>query len=60
MEATIKQAEEERLRNLSGVKQLYDEYKPLKHHVDLLRSTVGLEPLPNVVAPEEATKLLPT
>ena len=59
METTIKQAEEERLRNLGSVKHLYDDYKPLKHHVDLLRSTIGLEPLPNVVAPEETNKLLP-
>ena len=59
METTMKQAEEERMRNVSNVRQLYDEYRPLKDHVDLLRSTVGLEPLPSVVGPEEANKLAP-
>ena len=59
MEATIKQAEEERIRKLSNIKQMYDGYKPMKHHVDMIRSTVGLDPLPSMMGPEEVTKCIP-
>ena len=48
LEATIKQAEEERNRAAESAKKLYNEYIPVKHQVDHLRSTVGLEPLPDL------------
>jgi chromosome segregation ATPase len=57
MESTIKQAEEERNRALDSAKHLYDEFKPLKEHVDNLRSNIGLEKLPNLE--EEEEKLTP-
>jgi len=43
MESIIKQSEEDRCRSLENVKQLHDEYRPTKHHVDLLRQSIGLE-----------------
>lgn len=57
MESTIKQAEEERCRALEGAKRLYDEYKPVKHQVDVLRCGMGLEKLPGLQDEEE--KLTP-
>ena len=45
METTIKQAEEDRNKSLDAAKRLYEEYQPLKQHVDLLRASVGLDRL---------------
>ncbi|KAH3829589.1 hypothetical protein DPMN_102815 [Dreissena polymorpha] len=53
METTIKQAEEERNRSLENAKLLYDDYKPLKDEVDLMRRRIGLEPLLDVHDEEE-------
>ncbi|CAH1798178.1 unnamed protein product [Owenia fusiformis] len=55
MEATIKQAEEERNRAADSAKHLYDEYKPLKAHVDKLRENIGLEKTHDIE--DEETKL---
>lgn len=57
METTIKQAEEERNRSLESAKQLYDDYKPMKEEVDMLRSRIGQPPLPDLN--EEEDKLTP-
>lgn len=57
MESTIKQAEEERNRALENAKQLYDDYRPLKEEVDVLRGRIGLDPLPDVH--DEDSKLTP-
>ncbi|XP_064628749.1 zinc finger C4H2 domain-containing protein-like [Lineus longissimus] len=57
MESTIKQAEEERHRALESAKHLYEEYRPLKDHVDNLRTNIGLEKLPKLE--EEDDKLTP-
>ena len=65
MEATIKQAEEERNRSLEGAKHLYEEYKMLKDQVDAMRSMVGLERLPELqdeehkLTPESVSHFLP-
>ncbi|ESO85741.1 hypothetical protein LOTGIDRAFT_235711 [Lottia gigantea] len=53
MEATIKQAEEERNRALENAKKLYEEYKPLKDEVDIMRSRIGLEKLPELQEEEQ-------
>ena len=45
METTIKQAEEDRNKSLETAKHLYEEYRPLKQHVDMLRASVGLDRL---------------
>ncbi len=45
METTIKQAEEDRAKSLEAARRLYDEYAPLKQHVDVLRASVGLDRL---------------
>ncbi len=55
METTIKQAEEDRNRALESAKHLYDEYRPIKQQVDMLRASVGLDRVPDVV--EEDPKL---
>ena len=57
MESTIKQAEEERNRSLESAKQYYEDYRPLKHEVDALRSKIGLEPLPDLS--DEEDKITP-
>lgn len=57
MEATIKQAEEERGRAMESAKKLYEEYRPLKEEVDHLRAKFGLQPLTELQ--EEDEKLRP-
>ncbi|GAB1599714.1 zinc finger C4H2 domain-containing protein-like [Argonauta hians] len=57
MEATIKQAEDERNKALDSTKRLYEEYTPLKDEVDNLRMSVGLDKLPELQDEEE--KLTP-
>ena len=51
------QSEEDRSRSLESVKQLHDEYRPTKHHLDLLRQSIGLEPTPDLH--DEGIKLTP-
>ena len=48
METTIKQAEEDRNKSLETAKRLYEDYQPLKQHVDMLRASVGLDRLSEV------------
>jgi len=57
MESIIKQSEEDRSRSIETVKQLHDEYRPSKHHLDLLRQSIGLEPMPELH--DEGIKLTP-
>ena len=57
MEATIKQAEEERARATESAKKLYEEYRPLKEEVDHMRTRLGLHPLTELQ--EEDEKLRP-
>ena len=58
METTIKQAEEDRNKSLEVAKRLYEEYQPLKQHVDMLRASVGLDRLSEVS--EDEPKFTPT
>ena len=53
MEATIKQAEEERARASDGAKKLYEEYRPLKDEVDHMRAKLGLHPLTELQEDDE-------
>jgi hypothetical protein len=48
METTVKQAEEDRNKSLEASKHLFQELQPLKHQVDMLRASVGLEKLPDL------------
>lgn len=57
MESIIKQSEEDRSRAMENVKQLHDEYRPSKHHLDLLRQSIGLEPMADLH--DEGIKLTP-
>ena len=57
MESTIKQAEEGRNRGLDSAKELYEEYRPLKDELDVLRDRIGLEPLNDIL--DEDSKLTP-
>lgn len=57
MEATIKQAEEEKARATESAKKLYEEYRPLKDDVDQMRTVMGLHPLTDLQ--EEDEKLRP-
>ncbi|XP_069124581.1 zinc finger C4H2 domain-containing protein-like [Argopecten irradians] len=57
METTIKQAEEERNRSLESAKKLYEEFRPLKGEVDQMRSSIGMDKLPDLQ--EEDEKLTP-
>ena len=43
METTIKQAEEEKAKAYENAKRLYDEVRPLKEEVDMLRLRAGLD-----------------
>ncbi len=45
METTIKQAEEDRNKSMEAAKHVYEEMQPLKQHVDVLRSSMGLDAL---------------
>ena len=54
---TYLQSEEDRGRSLESVKQMYDEYRPTKHHLDLLRQSIGLEPTADLH--DEGIKLTP-
>ncbi|CAD5115066.1 DgyrCDS4080 [Dimorphilus gyrociliatus] len=56
MEATIKAAEEERLRTIQNARSLLEEFVPLKHTVDSMRKILGLEILPDL-QPEVASTL---
>lgn len=56
MEATIKSAEEERLRTIQNARSLLEEFVPLKHSVDSMRKILGLEILPDL-QPEVASTL---
>lgn len=47
MEATIKQAEDERNKMLEHAKQLYEEQVMVKEQVDMMRTSIGLEPIPD-------------
>ncbi len=57
METTIKQSEEERNKALENAKQIYEDYRPLKDEVDMLRDSLGLERLPDVLGEEEKLSL---
>ncbi|XP_005090612.1 zinc finger C4H2 domain-containing protein [Aplysia californica] len=57
METTIKQAEEEKVKAYENAKRLYDECRPLKEEVDLLRMRAGLEVQHEM--PEETEKMRP-
>lgn len=54
METTIKQAEEERNKSLESAKKLFEEYQPLKDHIDAIRTSVGLDQIPTA---EEESKI---
>lgn len=49
METVMKQAEEAKRNAQSSARSLLDEYRPLKHDVDLMRTELlGLEKLPDL------------
>ena len=56
MEATIKQAEEERMRAVDSSKKLYEEYCSMKDEVNQLRTTVGLSSLIELEQVDEKLK----
>ena len=43
MESTIKQAEEERTKAYENAKRLYEECRPVKEELDMLRMRAGLD-----------------
>ncbi|XP_074645551.1 zinc finger C4H2 domain-containing protein-like [Tubulanus polymorphus] len=45
METTVKQSEEERNKAMENVKKLFEEYLPMRDHINNLRMNMGLEPL---------------
>lgn len=45
MENTIKQANEDKKRSIQSAIQLHVDYEPLKHQVNQLRTSIGLEKL---------------
>lgn len=47
METTIKQAEEERIRNIQESKHLLKDYQPVKEQVNRLREVLNLEKFEN-------------
>lgn len=47
METTIKHAEEERCKAVDSARNLYEEMQLLKEEVDVVRSNIGLERLPD-------------
>lgn len=53
LETTIKQAEEERNRSLENAKRLYEDYRPVKEQVDMLRNCIGLDRLPELTQEED-------
>lgn len=57
METTIKQAEEERTKSYETAKRLYEECRPLKEEINVLRMRAGLDIQSDVV--EESEKLKP-
>ena len=57
METTIKQAEEDKAKSLESSKHLYEDLRPLKHQVDMLRNSVGLEKLPDLRDEEDRLQL---
>ena len=57
METVIKQAEESKRSAIENARRLVDDYRPLKHEVDLMRTELlGLEKLPEL-ANEEKERL---
>ena len=49
METVIKQAEESKRNSMESARRLYDDYRPLKHDVDLMRTELlGLDKLPEL------------
>lgn len=57
METVIKQAEESKRSAMDSARRLVDDYRPLKHEVDLMRTELlGLEKLPEL-ANEEKERL---
>lgn len=57
METVIKQAEESKRSALESARRIVDDYRPLKHEVDLMRTDLlGLEKLPEL-ANEEKDRL---
>lgn len=54
MEATIKQAEDERNKMLEHAKQLYGEQVMVKEQVDMVRTSIGLEPIPDKMSEGDA------
>ena len=53
----MKQAEEDRSKSLDSSKHLYGELRPLKHQVDILRASIGLEKLPDLRDEREKLQL---
>ena len=49
METVIKQAEESKRNSMDSARRLFEDYRPLKHDVDLMRTELlGLEKLPDL------------
>ena len=48
MERTIKEAENEREKMKRVACHMLDEYRPLKNEIDIQRSNIGLEKLPDI------------
>ena len=54
METIIKQAEESKRNSMEAARRLYDDYRPLKHDVDLMRTELlGLDKLPDLPADDK-------
>ena len=57
METIIKQAEEAKRNSQESARRLYEEYRPMKHDVDIMRTELlGLDKLADI-APEDKEKM---
>ena len=57
METVMKQAEEAKRSSIDSARRAFEDYQPLKHEVDLMRTELlGLEKLPEL--PEEEKEKL--
>lgn len=57
METTIKQAEEERSKAYENAKHLYEDCRPLKEEIDIMRMRAGLDVMPDFAEETERLKM---
>ena len=56
METTIKQAEEERLKNVQESKRILKDYQPIKEQINKIREALNLDQLSNESDDETAVQ----